>query len=132
MGEKEDTEKQLEEFQAFLDRTLKGDMTLIDEFGAVQLAISAAIAKAFKTPEVIRLFGEKDKQHLRDRLENITRDFKVKKIKRKAYEEQVYEILLALKNLGEKLTEKEAAFVEKFQVSDLSALASTSIKKINV
>merc|ERR1719412_2351265 len=83
-----DIEKQLEEFQAFLDRTLKGDMTLIDEFGAVQLAISAAIAKAFKTPEVIRLFGEKDKKNLRDRLDNITRDFKVKKITRKKYEGQ--------------------------------------------
>ena len=68
---KSETLKQLEEFHASLsrlmvraadcahaacaaDRALRaqaGDMTLVDSLGSVQLAIAAAISKAFKTPE---------------------------------------------------------------------------------
>ena len=32
-------------------RAQAGDMTLVDSLGSVQLAIAAAISKAFKTPE---------------------------------------------------------------------------------
>ena len=31
-----ETQDQLREFQAFLERSLRGDMTLVDEFGAAQ------------------------------------------------------------------------------------------------
>lgn len=34
---KAETLDQLREFQAFLERTLTGDMTLVDEFGTAQL-----------------------------------------------------------------------------------------------
>ena len=69
---KSETLKQLEEFHASLSRLMArvrssapsaacashgplrpqaGDMTLVDSLGSVQLAIAAAISKAFKTPE---------------------------------------------------------------------------------
>lgn len=39
---KVETLDQLREFQFFLEKSLSGDMTLVDEFGAAQLAIQAA------------------------------------------------------------------------------------------
>eukprot|EP00494_Astrolonche_serrata_P006011 UN06028 len=67
-------------------------------FGNVQLAIQQAISQAFKTPDIIRMFAEKQPDHLRDRLSNLKRDVTVKKISQQHYEEQAYEILIALKN----------------------------------
>jgi len=37
-------------------------MTLVDEFGGMQLAIQAAVSEAFKTPEVIKMFAKKGSQ----------------------------------------------------------------------
>jgi hypothetical protein len=68
---KEDTHEQLVEFQKFLDRSVSGNITLVNEFGSVQLAIQAAVSQAFKTPEVIRLFAEKQPDRLRSRLEGL-------------------------------------------------------------
>ena len=107
---KSETLKQLEEFHASLSRLMArcaetptascgadhptcaqaGDMTLVDSLGSVQLAIAAAISKAFKTPEaraawrcvasrqlttasaqVIKLFALKQPAQLRQRLEQL-------------------------------------------------------------
>jgi hypothetical protein len=62
-----ETQEMLKEFQAFLDRAIAGDMTLVDEFGSAQLAIQAAVSQAFKTPEVIRMFATKQPAQLRQR-----------------------------------------------------------------
>ena len=42
--QKEETLEQLREFQAFLEKSISGDMTLVNEFNATQLAIQAADA----------------------------------------------------------------------------------------
>ena len=107
---KSETLKQLEEFHASLSRLMArfaetptasrgadrppraqaGDMTLVDSLGSVQLAIAAAISKAFKTPEaraarrlrlqsqltaasaqVIKLLALKQPAQLRQRLEQL-------------------------------------------------------------
>jgi hypothetical protein len=68
---KEDTHEQLVQFQKFLERSLSGNVTLVNEFGSVQLAIQAAVSQAFKTPEVIRMFAEKQPDRLRSRLEGL-------------------------------------------------------------
>lgn len=66
---KAETRDQLKQFQRFLDETIRqGDLTLVDEFGSVQLAIQAAVSDAFKAPEVIRMFAQKDIDSLRSML----------------------------------------------------------------
>ena len=61
----------MKEFEASLDKMISGDMTLVDAIGGVQLAIQAAISKAFKTPEVLKMFAKKDSGQLRGRLASI-------------------------------------------------------------
>jgi len=112
---KAETVAQLREFQTFLDKTLSGDMTLETEFGAAQMAIQAAISQAFKTPEVIRLFAKKQPDQLRKRLADAEMQVKLKNLSREAFNQQAFEILGALKSMGEKLTEQEAKFLAKMQ-----------------
>lgn len=68
---KKETLAMLHDFQALLDRTLSGDLSLVDEFGSVQLAIQAAISEAFKTPAIIRMFAEKQPAALRKHLNEL-------------------------------------------------------------
>lgn len=97
---KAETLDQLREFQTFLERSLRGDMTLVDEFGAASLAIQAAVSEAFKTPEVIRMFAQKQPDQLRLRLAALQRDVKIKKIAHEQFQRQAGEILIALKKMG--------------------------------
>ena len=57
---KSETLEQMEEFEASLKKMMQGNMSLVNELGAVQLAIQAAVSNAFKTPEVIRLFAKRE------------------------------------------------------------------------
>jgi hypothetical protein len=43
-------------------------------------AIQAAVSEAFRTPEVIRLFAQRQPDQLRGRLSQLQRDFKIKVI----------------------------------------------------
>lgn len=108
---KSDTVDQLKEFQAQLDKMSEGNMTLVDRFGAVQLAIQAAISSAFKAPEVIRLFAKRDNSSLRDRLGALQTQQKLGKISEDQYRAQVCEVLVALKKLGDKISAQEEAFL---------------------
>lgn len=114
---KDETLDQLREFQAFLDRSLRGDMTLVDEFGTAQLALQAAVSQAFKTPEVIRMFAQKQPDQLRSRLASLQRDVKIKQLTREAYHRQAGEILVALKKMGSDLTADETALLESLSSS---------------
>jgi hypothetical protein len=111
--EREETLSQLREFQTFLDQMLAGNMTLVDEFGAAQQAIQAAISQAFKTPEVIRLFANKDSVQLRSRLATLGRDFSLKAMSQDMYNRQAVEVLLALRKMGEKLSVQEEELLNK-------------------
>eukprot|EP00456_Euglypha_rotunda_P059979 TRINITY_DN50179_c0_g1_i1.p1 TRINITY_DN50179_c0_g1~~TRINITY_DN50179_c0_g1_i1.p1 ORF type:complete len:200 (+),score=37.28 TRINITY_DN50179_c0_g1_i1:53-652(+) len=110
---KRETMEQLRDFQAFLAKSVSGDMTLTDEFGAAQLAIQAAISEAFKTPEVLRMFANKEDDGLRRRLEALKRDFKLKTISSDLFNRESVEILVALKKMGHKLSEEETTFLSK-------------------
>nr|CAB3263580.1 protein LZIC-like [Phallusia mammillata] len=90
---------------------VKGDVTLVDNINAMQLAIQAAISDAFKTPEVIKLFAKKEPGQLRTRLSGIERDYKVGKLPQDLYVQQKLEILVAVKKLGEELSYEEQSFV---------------------
>jgi len=108
---KADTIAQLKEFQASLKKMMQGNMTLVDEFGGMQLAIQAAVSEAFKTPEVIKMFAKKDHNSLRQHLINLQTAVKLGKVTKEAYTTQAVEILTALKKLNEKLTDDEEAFL---------------------
>lgn len=121
----QETTDQLREFEIFLAKSLSGDLTLVDEFGSAQLAIQAAISSAFKTPEVIRMFANKQPDQLRLKLTQLQRDVKIKKISREVFIRQSVEILLALQRLNTELSEEEELFVKQ-HMSSSNQLESTT------
>ena len=124
---KRETDEMLKEFQAFLSRSIAGDMTLIDEFGSAQLAIQAAVSQAFKTPEVIRLFATKQPAQLRLRLAQLQRDVKIKRISRDQFNLQSAEILTALQKLGEKVCYFIAINSKQLSDEELHFLSQQSV-----
>lgn len=56
---KRDTVEQLAEFEASLKKMMAGNMTLVTELGAYQLALQAAVRGAFKSPEVVKMFAKR-------------------------------------------------------------------------
>jgi Beta-catenin-interacting protein ICAT len=92
---------------------LEGDMTLVSELGALKLAVQAAVADAFKTPEVIASFAKREPAALRNRLARLHEDFKLGRIPNSnTYKSQAVEVIIALKKLGETLTPEEKAFLD--------------------
>ncbi|XP_028393779.1 protein LZIC-like isoform X1 [Dendronephthya gigantea] len=117
---KRETVDQLKEFKESLVKFAAGDMTLIDEISAMQLALQAAISDAFKTPEVIRMFAKKQPGQLRNRLAELQRDVKTGHISEDVYTQQAVEMLTALKKLGETLKPGEVEFLAKNSSAALS------------
>lgn len=114
---KADTLAQLKEFERQLERLKSGDMSLIDDINTVQIAIQQAVAQAFKTPDVIRMFAAKQPQALRERLNELERDFKLGKVAKDKHKMVRKEILTALKKLGDELTEVEEEFLNDFSTA---------------
>jgi len=123
---KNETREQLEEFNMSLTRLLSGDMTLVDQFGAMQLAIQAAISQAFHTPEVIRMFAKKQPGQLRQRLAEVERDAKISKMSTDTYSQQKAEILAALKKLGDALSPQEEEFLQLHASASLKGFEQVS------
>ncbi|KAL5015098.1 hypothetical protein ScPMuIL_009368 [Solemya velum] len=121
-----ETIEQLTEFKESLEKMMAGDLSLVDELNGMQLAISAAISKAFKTPEVIRMFAKKQPGQLRERLADINRDSKIGKIPKETAVQQSVEILTALKKLGESLSAEEEAYLQANSSSSLKEFEQVS------
>nr|XP_009858970.1 protein LZIC [Ciona intestinalis] len=117
---KSETIEQLKEVRESLQKMVKGDVSLVDDVNAMQIAIQAAISDAFKTPEVIRLFAKKEPGQLRTRLSGIERDFKIGKLVKDDYNQQKVEILTAVKKLGDTLTTEEQMFLSQNSSTSLS------------
>nr|XP_023015479.1 protein LZIC-like [Leptinotarsa decemlineata] len=109
---KNETMEQLKELNDSLNKLVKGDISLVSALGAVQLATQAAISQAFRTPEVIRLFGKKDPKQLRERLLMIEESLRLNTLSIDSRDRQKAEILMALRQLGEQLTTEELKFLE--------------------
>jgi hypothetical protein len=45
-----------------------GNMTLVSELGSMRLAIRGAVSEAFKTPEILKMFANKQPAQLRMKL----------------------------------------------------------------
>ena len=113
----EETLEQLGAFTEQLERMTREDVKLEDELGAMKMAIRAAIADAFKTPEVIRMFALQQPGQLRERLQAVQRDMKLDRKKRQ--QQEVVEILMALRKLGEKLHEDEMDFLRRHKTKKM-------------
>ncbi|XP_062591858.1 protein LZIC-like [Saccostrea cucullata] len=123
---KQETMDQLTEFKESLDNMVGGNLSLVDQLSGMQLAIQAAISKAFKTPEVIRMFAKKQPGQLRQRLAEIRRDEKVGKLLSDVATQQSVEILTALKKLGESLTPEEEAYLQNNSSASLKQFEQVS------
>lgn len=117
---------QLTEFKESLDNMVGGNLSLVDQLSGMQLAIQAAISKAFKTPEVIRMFAKKQPGQLRQRLAEIRRDEKVGKLSGDIATQQSVEILTALKKLGESLTPEEESYLQSNSSASLKQFEQVS------
>lgn len=87
-----------------------------------------AISSAFKTPAVIRMFGKREPDRLRNRLTEIDRELKIGKLSKDASERERGEVLSALRQLGEKLNQAELQLLEKLT---LNGVISTNFIKIS-
>uniref|UniRef100_A0A7S3G4K7 Beta-catenin-interacting ICAT domain-containing protein n=1 Tax=Palpitomonas bilix TaxID=652834 RepID=A0A7S3G4K7_9EUKA len=123
---REETLEQLKEFNASLERHKAGNMTLVNDLDAVQLAIQGAISNAFKTPEVIKMFANKQPAQLRFKLGELQREFKLQKVPQEVYDMQAVEILAALKKLGEKLSPQEDAFLQEKRTKQVAQFEQAS------
>ncbi|KOC69693.1 Protein LZIC [Habropoda laboriosa] len=121
------TKEDLQEFNESLQRMISGDTTLVDELGAIQLAIQAAIGEAFKTPAVIRMFGKRETSQLRDRLVQIDCDTKLGKLSKEASDHQRKGVLNALRQLGEKLEPQELQLLEKLMFSNIDTTSYVQV-----
>ena len=123
----EETLEQLGAFTEQLERMTREDVKLEDELGAMKMAIRAAIADAFKTPEVIRMFALQQPGQLRERLQAVQRDMKLDggggggggRDRKKRQQQEVVEILMALRKLGEKLHEEEMDFLRRHKTKKM-------------
>lgn len=77
----------------------------------MRLAVRAAVSEAFQTPEVIKLFAEKQNGGLRQRICEIERDFKVGAMSKDEHVARKVELLGALKRLGENLSPEDETFL---------------------
>lgn len=114
---KEETMEQLRELNESLQRMISGDMTLVNQLGAMQLATQAAISAAFRTPAVIRMFGKREPDQLRERLSQIDRDIKLGKLNKDTGDRLRAEVLSALRHLGEKLDPTDLQLIEKLSLN---------------
>lgn len=73
---KQETMDQLREFQTSLGRLVSGDLSLVNDLAAIQLATQAAISQAFQIPAVLRMFARRQPRQLRSRLEEIEKDLR--------------------------------------------------------
>ena len=126
-----------------------GNLSLIDDVNAMQIAIQGAISDAFHTPEVIQMFARKEQPQLKQRLAEvfdsliiifsfclfwylqIEQNIKLGKIIAKDGVSQKVEILCALKKLGEKLTDAQEDYLNVNMNASLKQfeIASSSIGK---
>lgn len=123
---KTETLQQLKEFEKSLQKTLAGNLSLVDSLSAVRLAIQGAISNAFKTPEVIRMFANKQPAQLRFKLAELQREHKLKNVDKMSFTSQAVEILAALKRLGEDLSAEEQHFLESNASASLASFAAAT------
>ena len=98
----------------------------VGQFGAMQLAIQAATSSAFKNPEVIRMMGKREPGQLRSRIGDLDAAVSIGKMTVEARDDQVVEILTAIRKLGGKISAEEGTFLEAHGNDALNSFETVS------
>jgi hypothetical protein len=101
----------MEEFEQSLSKMMTGDMTLVSELGAAQLAIQAAIRQA-NPSDTKQMFSNKEASGMRRRLATLEEDLKLGKISSEDHKAQAVDVLKGLEKLGEILSVGEKSMIE--------------------
>lgn len=120
----------MKEFEISLNKMKEGNLTLVNDIGRIQLAIQDAIRKAFKSPEVMKMFAKRENGALRSRLNSIQQDYRLGKLLSDDYLMMSAEIIGALDKLGEILEPHERSLLEN--VSNPSPLLPIILSDIVV
>eukprot|EP01039_Chlorochromonas_danica_P008288 gene8288-9138_t len=123
---RKETIEQLEEFEQSLKKMLTGNMTLIDQVNAAQLAIQTAIRNA-DSAEILKMFVKKENGSLRTKLSQLESDHRLGRITRDIYETQAADIIGLLDKLKEPLTPAERQLLEKNR-KDLDNYESANVE----
>lgn len=120
----QETIDQLKEFEESLQKSISGNMSLVDQIGGVQLAIQSAI-RSSSSPEILNMFVQKQNGALRSRLSSLESDKRLGRISAEAYEAQAVEILQMLEKLKEPLSASEQNLLTNAtkNMSDFTAAA---------
>lgn len=111
-------------FSETLERMTKGDLT-VNNVAILKQELRKAIASAFNTVEIIKIFGYKLEDELEIQLSNLNEEFKLKRISKAEMEIRRLEILNKLKSQNEqKLTKEDLEFLESKSKQELSQLDS--------
>ena len=86
----------------------------------MKLAVQAAISEAFKAPQVIELFALKQPKQLRELMDQVKRDRVLGKKPMDKCDGEILECILALKKLGEALTDEEKQFLLENQTKAMT------------
>jgi len=97
-----------------------GDVTLEDELATVKAATKAAIASAFRTPEVLKMFALRQPDELRERMQRAARDVMLGKMSAERGEVIRVEALTALKKMGATLDEEELTYLRAHMTKGLT------------
>eukprot|EP00792_Barthelona_sp_PAP020_P004660 TRINITY_DN2266_c0_g1_i1.p1 TRINITY_DN2266_c0_g1~~TRINITY_DN2266_c0_g1_i1.p1 ORF type:complete len:183 (+),score=74.36 TRINITY_DN2266_c0_g1_i1:35-583(+) len=123
---KSDTMKQIEEFQETLQRVQEGNVSLVDELAAVQIALRAAISKSSKTPEILAMFAAKDSAKIRKKIRHFEKGFAKGKLTESRFIAEKLQLLALLQSTGGDLSDDETAFLAQNSSSVLKNLQSAS------
>ena len=109
---KGETLKQLEEFQNTLNE-LNHQELASDQLSSFKMAIQAACSQAFKTPEIIKMFAEKDTSSIHQKLATLEMNMKLGKLSMSDFREKKSELLSALQKLGVSLNSEQTLFLKQ-------------------
>lgn len=121
----------MKEFEQSLQKSISGNMSLVDQIGGVQLAIQSAI-RSSSSPEILNMFVQKQNGALRTRLSSLESDKRLGRISAEAYEAQAVEILQMLEKLKEPLSASEQHLLTNAtkNMSDFTAAAVEVSSKV--
>lgn len=103
-----DTLQSLKKFASIREKLARGNLN-VSTWSSTEIKKKFTLERirdAFETEAIYALFFERDREGLRDRLAVVERELRLGKEDEKLENEKI-EILVALKNLGERMTEEE-------------------------
>lgn len=124
----QETIEQLQEFEASLEKSLSGNISLVDQIGQVRQAIESAI-RSGKTTSAPSLFVQKEINSLRSRLASLDSERKFGKISFDSYASQAVEILQLLVKSNEPLSPAEQDLLRQVLYHQLSSLIMSTLKQ---